>query len=425
LSRYLVTLLALLCCWVIAACARGASTAASVATLPVLGLQIEAPTQTQAGRLVSVVVHATPISATAPILLLAQGTFGLHLQRQAPVNGRASFTLSPRQTQYAGTVLLTASVGLVDARSELVILPGPAVDPLLPAVGPRSLVANGQHWTMVVATPRDQFLNPVAEDTPVTLRAQHPVIPGAAPATGLEMIDIRTRHLLAWGRIYSRTRAGQMLISATSGGAHSPERAVMEVPGLPVPFALSADLISLPADGRQLVHIQSEQIVDRFGNVLLDGSNVTVLTSMANGDRRSLPAMTIDGRIYMTLQAPNQAGRMTVTAWIAGVSSRSLQLEFTPGPAVEPISLTVEIEAQEIVIVAGPLVGQLKQFIPDGTEVMFSLTGPDGTETSGRAPTNYGYATLRLTRSGLVAGTYTVAARVGTGAGQRTFRLPP
>jgi len=241
----------------------------------------------------------------------------------------------------------------------------------------------------------------------------------------LEMIDIRTRHLLAWGRIYSRTRAGQMLISATSGGAHSPERAVMEVPGLPVPFALSADLISLPADGRQLVHIQSEQIVDRFGNVLLDGSNVTVLTSMANGDRRSLPAMTIDGRIYMTLQAPNQAGRMTVTAWIAGVSSRSLQLEFTPGPAVEPISLTVEIEAQEIVIVAGPLVGQLKQFIPDGTEVMFSLTGPDGTETSGRAPTNYGYATLRLTRSGLVAGTYTVAARVGTGAGQRTFRLPP
>ena len=418
-------LLALLCCWAIVACARGASSEAPVATLPVLGLQIEAPTQTQAGRLATVVVHATPITATSPILLLAQGTFGLHLQQQALVNGRATFTLSPQQTQYAGTVLLTANVGLVDARAELVILPGPAVDPLLPAVGPRSLVANGQHWTMVVATPRDQFLNPVAEDTPVTLRAQHPVLPGADPTTGLEIIDIRTRHLLAWGRIYSQTRAGQMLISATSGAAHSPERAVMEVPGLAVPFALAADQLSLPADGRQLVHIQSEQIVDRFGNVLLDGSNVTVLTSMANGDRRSLPAMTVDGRIDLTLQAPSQPGEMTVTAWIAGVSSQSLQIEFTPGPAVEPIALTVEIEAQEIVIVAGPLVGQLKQFIPDGTEVMFSLTGPDGTEINSFAPTTYGYATLRLPRSGLVAGAYTVAARVGTGAGQRTFRLPP
>jgi len=407
------------------ACARGATTPAPLATLPARALQIEMPAQTLAGRQIAVVVDTTPITATSPILLLAQGTFGLHLQQQAPVNGRAIFTLSPHQTQYAGTVLLTANVGLVAAQTEFTILPGPAVDPLLPAVGPRSLVANGQDWTMVVATPRDQFLNPVAENTSVTLRAQHPTPPDLDPATGLEMIDLRTRHLLAWGRIYSRTRAGQMLISATSGAAHSPERAVVEVPGLPVTFTLSADQLRLPADGRQLVQIQSEQIVDRFGNVLLDGSNVTVLTHMRNGDRRTLPALTVDGRIHMTLQAPNQPGRMTVTAWIAGVASHDLQLEFTPGPAVEPIDLTVQIGAQEIVLVAGPLLGQRQQFIPDGTAVTFSLQGPEGTPISRAVSADYGYATLRLPRTGLMAGTYTVAVVVGTAVGQRTFRLPP
>ncbi|MCX6050602.1 MAG: hypothetical protein NT075_36390, partial [Chloroflexi bacterium] len=224
--------------------------------------------------------------------------------------------------------------------------------------------------------------------------------------------------------IYSRTHAGEMRIAVDGCAAHSPERAVREVPGLPVPFTLSTDAQSAPADGRQLIQIQSEQIMDSFGNVLLDGSSVTLLAEMGNADRRSLPAITVDGRIYTTLQAPAQPGQMTLRAWVAGVASQPLHLTFTPGPAVNPIAMVAQIDAQEIVIEAGPLIGQLEQFIPDGTEVTFTLKAPDGQEVTRHTPADYGYATLRLRRTGLVAGSYTVTATVGTGTGQTTFQLP-
>ena len=75
-------------------------------------------------------------------------------------------------------------------------------------------------------------------------------------------------------------------------------------------------------------------------------------------------------------------------------------------------------------IVDGPLIGQLDQFITDGTDVSFTITGPDGHSISSNAPADYGYAALRLHRAGLVAGAYTVAVVVGTGSGQTTFQLP-
>lgn len=410
--------------WLLITCTQGVATEAQQGQTPVRSLQIEAPIRIIAGQPLTITVRATPSTVTTPILLLAQGTFGLYPQHQLPVDGQAHFSLTPRQTQAAGTVQLTAEAGDIEKQLEFEIIPGSAADPILPAVGPRSIVADRRHWTMVVATPRDKFLNPLFDQTAVTLLAQHPVAPGADPAQGLEVMEMRTRHLLAWGRIVSRTRAGETQISVSSGAAHSPERTVLEVPGLPVPFALAADRLSVPADGRQLIHLQSSQIMDRFGNVLVDGSSVTLLAEMGDLDRRSLPATTVDGRIYATLQAPVHPGHMTVEAWIAGVASQPLQLAFTPGPAVQPIELAVQLDGQSIMIVAGPLIGQLNQFIPDGTEVRFTITGPDGHPESNSAPADYGYASLHLHRTGLVAGTYTVAVVVGTGSGQTTFQLP-
>lgn len=78
-----------------------------------------------------------------------------------------------------------------------------------------------------------------------------------------------------------------MLLAANADFGHSPERTVMETPGLPASFHLQADKRSVPADGRQLVRLTSSQITDRFGNVLLDGVHVTVLADIP-GQRSAL-----------------------------------------------------------------------------------------------------------------------------------------
>ena len=397
---------------------------ASIPVTPVRALTIQAPSLIQAGEPVTITVQVEPATAQDAILLLAQGTFGLYPQMQTPVQGVAHFQLAPLQTQFAGTVQWMARGGTLETRSTSTILPGPAADPILPVVGPRSIVADHAHWTMIVATPRDQFFNPVAEQSPVTFRVQHPILPNQNPATGLEVVQTHTQHLLAWAKIYSHTSAGRTLLTANSGDAYSPERTIFEVPGLPVPFALMADRLTLPADGRQLVQISSEQIKDKFGNVLSDGAEITLLADMPGMDRRSLPAVTVDGRIYTTLQAPIQPGEMTVQAWLGGVSSKPLHLTFTPGPAVLPIKMKATLEPEQITITAGPLVGQLGQFIPDATAVTFTFTAPNGQVTTYTALVDYGYAILTVRRATLLSGLYQVEATAGTGVGHASFQLP-
>lgn len=387
-------------------------------------LRLAAPTQIRAGVPLTVAVYITPATATSAVLLTAQGSFGFFPQQQQPVDGVAHFTFPLVHTRFAGAVELRASADQVETRTALQIVPGPAADPILPLVGPRSIATGGDDWTMVVTTPRDALDNPVAEQTKVTFRVQHPPAPGEALATNLITMETYTQHLLAWARIASGNYAGAMLIAATAGFAHSPERTVSETPGLPIPFQLTADKGSLPADGRQLVRLTSSQITDRFGNVLLDGVNVTVLADIPGQDRRTIPATTIDGRIYTTIQAPSQPGTMTVQAWIAGVASAPLPLVFTPGPAVEPILVVTQTVATGINLIAGPLVGSLGQFIPDGAAVTFTITAPDGTVQTVVAPADYGYARILLRQLTLLPGVYQVTVNAGTGQGTVTFGVP-
>lgn len=273
---------------------------------------------------------------------------------------------------------------------------------------------------MAVVTPRDALANPVAEKTAVTFAVQHPTAPTNAPATGQESITAYTQNLLAWARIYSRNLAGPMRIAATADFGHSPERMVLATPGLPQPFQLFADKVAVPADGRQLVRISSSQISDRFGNVLLDGTSVTLLATLSNQERRSLPAATIDGRIYTTIQAPSQPGAMILQGWLAGVASAPLTIAFTPGPAVQPIRLVTQKTADGLQVIAGPLLGELGQFIPDGAEVTFTITNPAGQTTTIIALTEYGYAQILLRRSELLAGDYQLLVTAGTGQGATT-----
>jgi len=384
-------------------------------------LRIEAPALLQAGAPLTILVHVTPATATNAILLTAQGTFGFLPQEQRPVAGVARFSLQLVQSRFAGAVRLRASSAGITATAELVITPGPAVDPILPLVGPRTIVVGGEQWTQVVATPRDGLDNPVAEGSPVTFRTQHPVAPLEMPETGVETIVAPTQNLIAWTRIYSRDYAGPMRIAVNADFGHSPERVALVTPGLPQPFQLHADKVRTPADGRQLVRISSSQIRDRFGNVLLDGTSTLLLATMTTQDRRSLPATTIDGRIYTTIQAPSQPGVMQLQAWIAGVASEPLTLTFGAGPAVQPIGVVTKKIAEGMLVIAGPLVGDLGQFIPDGADVTFIITAPDGKLEEVIAPADYGYAQILLRRGALIDGEYQFSVTAGTGQGAITF----
>ena len=396
-----------------------AAPAEPTAAPPVPALSIAAPGAVDAGAAIPLTVQTD--GAAGEIFLLATGTFGSIPFTATVAGGEASFTLAPPYTRHAGAVTFLARSGDAQAQAETRIRPGPPVDPILPLVGPRSIVADAAHWTMLVAVPVDRFGNPLADGFPVTVRAQHPAPEGGDPQSGVEVQTTQIERLFAWARVYSRTKAGRTFLSFNAGEAHSPERDVLEVPGRPLPFRLFAQPEVAVADGRQTVQISSEQIRDRFDNLLLDGTSVQLLAESSDGSRRVIPTFTQDGRIYARLQSPAAPGSLRVQALVDDVLSETLSLRFTPGPAVRAFPIAVALTDDALLLTAGPLVGPIGQFIPDGTAVRFTLTDPDGAPLEAEAVAEYGYARLRLPRSGLFPGEYRVQAAVGTGAGWNGF----
>ncbi len=385
-----------------------AFTTSSIAALPVItAVPISAPAEAAVGSAIPITVGPLAVPDDTRATLLAQDSYGLQVFHMPVRDGLAQFVLTGAETRHAGLLRLTATVGEARGSTSIQLHPGAPVGPVVPLVGPRSVAANARDWSMITVLPLDQFGNPAASGTAVEVRALHP------DGTLAEQ-TVRVTHLLAWARLRSGTSAGRTTVIAQTEAAAGPEAALDEVAGPPLALSLSAEPATLPADGRQLLTVRTSPLRDRFGNTLPDGTRVTFIVVAPDGTRRSIPALTLDGRATAPLQAPATPGPATVRAIAAGVESASLPVEFTPGPAVGVLPLSVHRNepAGALRLTAGPLTGALGQHIPDGTMVQFMLYGDDD-QRSASAPTEGGYAQADIRLAGLPAGSYTIAAEVG------------
>ncbi len=410
-------ILALLAALLLAGC--GAASTAAAPDLLAGELALRAPAAIQASQALTVVAERADAPEGLAATLVAQGSYGARVYRSAFARGRASFTISGEDTRQAGALTLIASAGAARGQVEVAIRPGPPADPLTPLVGPRSVIADGEHQTMVLAVPFDSYGNPVADGTPVEFRILH-------PGGQLETHTISTTHLLAWAWVTSSTSAGRAVVTASAEGAHGPDASYTEIPGWPAPFGLLAAADGVPADGRQLVTLRTEVIRDRFGNPMVDGTLVTLSVDTPDGATRLIPAYTIDGAAEAQLQAPDTPGDVVVRATLYGVESRPLTITFAPGPAVGSFPVGVQVNTREgvLTLTAGPLLGPLGQFVPDGTPVQFRLSAPDGGERLLEAKAERGCAVAELRLAGLPSGAYQAEVLVGSGRGTTAFQVP-
>ena len=402
--------------WVLAACH-----AAPVETPFVLAgsLPITAPRTAVVGE--PVVVTVGPVAAPdhTAVTLTAVGSYGPIVLRSTFLGGSARFQIPPELATHSGAVTLLAASGSARGQANLDLRPQEPIEPITPLVGARSIIADGGHYAMSVVVPFDRFGNPVAEGTMVHLRILH-------PGSVLQEIESPVRHLLAWERVYSRTIAGRTLISAEVEGQHGPESTLEEIAGWPVPFALTAEPASLPADGFQLLTLRSDVIRDRFGNLMPDGTEISFVAAGPAGDTRIIPAQTLDGVAEAVMQAPSIPGVYQVQATVLGMTSAPLRITFTPGPAVGgfPVHVAVDSAQGTLRLTAGPITAVLQQYVPDGAPVGFTITGPDGQMWSDTAVTAAGYASIEMRLTRLTSGAYTAVAAAGSGRGTTRFSVP-
>ena len=266
-------------------------------------------------------------------------------------------------TTVSGRLSVLLDAGGAKATVTVDVGAGRAVDGIVPLAGPRSIVADGSHWTMVTAIPVDRFGNPVTDGTPVRLHVRRP--DGA-----IELIDTEAAHLLAGVRVYSGTLAGRSTIRVSVDGATGPEVEVLEVPGPPASIELLPAGQTLRADGRMLVNVSTASLNDRFDNTLLDGTAVSVAMRGPNGAGQ-LTAVTIEGRAEFVVEAPRLPGKLELVAVVDGVSSAPLELDFVADVVDVPATArrVSDADRSSVLLEIGPVVTELGGFVPDGTAV--------------------------------------------------------
>ncbi len=319
-----------------------------------------------------------------PFELLVAGSLGtLAASGVLDQDGRAWVGLPDALLRGRGLVTVHHRGALL---GDLQVRPAELDDVVRPYVGPRTIPADAAHHTMVVAVPTDVLGNPVEAGTVVTLTARR-------PDGSLETWDVQTNGQLAWQRVQAGTLAGRTELRVSTQGGKGPTAAVIEVPGAPAVITLTAPIDTGLADGRSILRVATDRLVDAFGNEVADGVEAIFEIAGPTGIGHVTGVVTA-GRAVVDVVAPELPGAVDVTASIAGVTSPPLALTWLPAVDELPVDVRWGRDADEVTV--GPVLDVHGAWVPDGTEVSVRWGAIEG-----HAQLRQGVATVSLTHNGI------------------------
>lgn len=408
----------LLVALLLAACGGDDLAPASAPALVPLSLRV--PASVPAGEPLQIGIDAPLAPDTTAVTLMLSGSYGPRFYTAVLTNGTAELTIPGSALEQSGRVTVAADLDGATQQAAFTVEPDRPVEPVTPLVGARSIIADGDHWAMVVAVPFDRFGNPVADATPVDVRIEH-------PGGWLEEEVVPTEHLLAWKRIWSGTKAGRTAVTVATLGQSGPEADLLEIAGWPVPFnVLAEDAATAVADGRQLIELRTETIVDAYDNPMPDGTQITFIVEDSDGTIRHIEAYTLDGIAKTILEAPAVAGDVRVYGVAYGVQGEPLVIPFGSGIAATadlPLTIRVDEPAGVVAVEVGPLLGALAQYVPEGTEVTFTIERSGLSDTL-VGVTEGGYTAVAWRLAALEPGVYRLTVTAGERGVASEFEVP-
>ncbi|WP_040006374.1 hypothetical protein [Fibrisoma limi] len=356
------------------------------------------PDSVVAGQPLTVQIKTQRINLGESIMLSWQGGWGTQTMAQ-PVDGAALNVALP----VAWTARSGAQVLRVWHRNTLVgtqtvrVVPQQTAQPLDLYLGAKSIVADGQHWSMITAIPTDSLGNPVKATTPVQFRFLR-------PNGQRDERMAQTHHLVAYQRITAQTSTGKTIVGVRAENVSGKEKELLEVPGFPVNFTIQASNYTPLADQRQNFRVRTNVLTDSYGNVVSDGTLVRFQCLDPNKTVRIVKGYTLRGVAEVSLENPGYEGSMRISASVFGAGkSNVLTLSFPENLKRIP----VQVDQKRRLLRIGPLTESLDQLVPNGTAVTVQIDDRDplAIETVG------GYAEADLT--GVTTGPHSVELTVG------------
>ncbi|MBI4715063.1 MAG: Ig-like domain-containing protein, partial [Nitrospirae bacterium] len=391
-------------------------------------------------------VNVTSNSATLLFDTGASFTNGASVIQVNVVNGVGSFYFRD-VTQGTPKITVTDAAGsLTQTTQQETILPGVPVGTISLTPNPASIVANGVNTSTVTSgILRDLYGNQVSDGTLVTVATDRGTItmPDAGADAG---IQVATSGGVISFVVRSGTVAGTANISAASvTGSASGSAQITFLPGLPAgTIALTPNPASIVADGISTSTVTSGAITDVYGNTVLDGTLVTVVTDRGtittadvSGADAGIQVATTAGVIAFAVQAGTSSGLANVTAAsVQGTAGGSAQITFTPGLPAGTIALTANPSSivadgtSTSTVTSGVITDVNGNTVLDGTLITVAtdrgtITTLDaGASNPGIQVTTVGGTITFVVRSSVVAGTANVTAASVEGSATGAVSIP-
>lgn len=225
-------------------------------------------------------------------------------------------------------------------------------------LGPRSIVAGYEDFSMLVVSPTDSYDNPLPDSTEVFIFKQY--------KNRISEFKVAMNNMMAWRNMMSEPKAGIMQISSQVNGTSSKEFTSNIYPSNATNFLISWDRNHEYADGNQLTEFSTSVIKDEFENIIADGTMVEFLIHTEENHLLKTYASTINGIAKAKMLHPDSPQTWKVKAYIPGVAE-SNTIELTYQAILE--DFPVKFSAGNRKITVGPLVSFMEQLIPDGAQV--------------------------------------------------------
>ena len=225
-------------------------------------------------------------------------------------------------------------------------------------VGPPSIAAGGNDFTMLIVIPTDALDNPVQENTEVNLQRQF--------LANEQQETILTKNLIAYKNIYSPIESGRMLLATECLELNSKEYTVNVMPAISKDFEIFAKRSHEYADGNQITTFTTSILKDEYDNIVSDGSYVEFFITNTKGNILKTAGMTIDGVATAKMIHPDHQETWNVKAAVTGISE-SNTISVTYKKLIEDFTITFSENNRNIEV--GPLKSFMNQLIPDGLQV--------------------------------------------------------
>ena len=239
-------------------------------------------------------------------------------------------------------------------------------------LGPRTINAGNENYTMMVTIPHDAFDNPVADSTAITLKHQF--------RESINEEPLYTENFIAFEKITAPQKTGKMLLSSNCGTVATREFEADVYAALPENFTINYIRNHEYADGNQLTTIYTSELKDKYGNTINDGTSVTFMIYKSDGNLLKTYGNTINGIAQSKMPSPEKEDSYTIKAYITGISeSNEIKISYKSALKGE-INYTFSKDKRTIKV--GPLQSFMKQLVPNGTTVSLKLYNKLGQEVS-------------------------------------------